>query len=712
MLREKRFMYRKLSALCVTVILLITLFSPAASADYATLRQGSSGSDVLSMQYALKTLGYTITVDGKYGSATTAVVRQFQKNQGLTADGIAGSKTLTRLYSLTSGISQTPVQATPTPSGSGTAWKVKTTGGSLNLRSAPQTNAAILKTMPNNSAVTVYYTSGSWSYISYNGILGYAMTSYLTPVSTPVSTSVPTATPTAVPTQTPAPVPQSTSSSTGYATVHTTGGTLNMRSEGTTAARVITTIKNKTRITVLSRGSAWSLVTYNGYTGYVMNTYLIFETAAVTNTPTCAPSPTPTASLPVSANTVIGTATVKTTGATLNLRSAPSLSAKVISEIPNKTMMYVFSYDTEWSYVTVNGMTGYVSNAYISYTPYTYTTAQPTVTPQGGYDTSLFTRTLRSGYTGQDVAALQERLVDLNYLTDSNITGKYDTATMNAVKLFQTLHGLSADGLAGQYTFAQLFSEKALPYSISETAALTTLHIYYRNQDSQNTSAIARMQNALSQLGYDTPINGSFDEKTYQAVLDFELRNNISVTGAATVQMQSLLYSGNAKPYSAAPSVQIADAEARISGPDTGSVQLLHWFNTVKPTLKSGDKLTVFDPLTHYSWTLLVYSCGNHCDSQPATLRDTLIMNKAFGTPSWTVHPVYICLPSGTWTLATMHNRPHLTASVTDNGFDGHLCVHFLRDLDEVKKNDSDYGLTNQTTLRSAWKNLTGITVN
>ena len=70
-------------------------------------------------------------------------------------------------------------------------------------------------------------------------------------------------------------------------------------------------------------------------------------------------------------------------------------------------------------------------------------------------------------------------------------------------------------------------------------------------------------------------------------------------------------------------------------------------------------------------------------------------MYKAFGnTNTWTPKPVYVKLPSGTWTLASMHNVPHLSGSIKDNGFDGHLCVHFLRDMDECKQNDPNYGVT------------------
>jgi hypothetical protein len=145
--------------------------------------------------------------------------------------------------------------------------------------------------------------------------------------------------------------------------------------------------------------------------------------------------------------------------------------------------------------------------------------------------------------------------------------------------------------------------------------------------------------------------------------------------------------------------------------PGASQVQLLHWYNVVKPSLSTGNTLKILDPKTGTWWNLRVYSRGRHCDSEPMTLRDTLLMNRAFGKTGWTVHVVYVQLPDGRWTMATMHNRPHLNGSVSDNGFDGHLCVHFLRDMDECKQYDPDYGVTNQTTLREGWKALTGETV-
>lgn len=62
---------------------------------YAVSRQGSTGNEVKSIQKKLKELGYYKgEIDGIYGSKTKSAVISFQKNCGLTADGICGKTTL------------------------------------------------------------------------------------------------------------------------------------------------------------------------------------------------------------------------------------------------------------------------------------------------------------------------------------------------------------------------------------------------------------------------------------------------------------------------------------------------------------------------------------------------------------------------------------------------------------------------------------------
>ena len=80
----------------------VTVYSLSAVSEPDTVaavsRIGSSGNEVKAIQEALKERGlYSGAVDGTFGSATAEAVKRFQKQQGLTADGIAGAQTLKRL---------------------------------------------------------------------------------------------------------------------------------------------------------------------------------------------------------------------------------------------------------------------------------------------------------------------------------------------------------------------------------------------------------------------------------------------------------------------------------------------------------------------------------------------------------------------------------------------------------------------------------------
>ena len=68
------------------------------------LREGASGQNVRLVQFWLK-IAHTVysrlndlTVDGKFGAATTAAVKRFQTYFGLTSDGVVGRTTWNKLY--------------------------------------------------------------------------------------------------------------------------------------------------------------------------------------------------------------------------------------------------------------------------------------------------------------------------------------------------------------------------------------------------------------------------------------------------------------------------------------------------------------------------------------------------------------------------------------------------------------------------------------
>jgi len=72
---------------------------PAVGANVTKLQQGSSGAAVKKLQQQLIQLGHLADGedDGKFGPKTRSALMRFQRTQGLTVDGIAGTKTFVRL---------------------------------------------------------------------------------------------------------------------------------------------------------------------------------------------------------------------------------------------------------------------------------------------------------------------------------------------------------------------------------------------------------------------------------------------------------------------------------------------------------------------------------------------------------------------------------------------------------------------------------------
>ena len=81
------------------VLLILVSICPQAFA-YSTVRNGSSGSDVRTLQTMLnKVSNAGLTVDGMFGTNTQTALKRYQSANGLTADGICGSQTWAKLSS-------------------------------------------------------------------------------------------------------------------------------------------------------------------------------------------------------------------------------------------------------------------------------------------------------------------------------------------------------------------------------------------------------------------------------------------------------------------------------------------------------------------------------------------------------------------------------------------------------------------------------------
>jgi peptidoglycan hydrolase-like protein with peptidoglycan-binding domain len=102
--------WNKISQIYVGVVKLAELKSEGerigigAAPPAVTIRQGSSNENVRLLQYILNYIAEfydtvpSVTEDGKFGSGTANAVKEFQRNFGLTADGIVGPATWRKLY--------------------------------------------------------------------------------------------------------------------------------------------------------------------------------------------------------------------------------------------------------------------------------------------------------------------------------------------------------------------------------------------------------------------------------------------------------------------------------------------------------------------------------------------------------------------------------------------------------------------------------------
>lgn len=134
------------------------------------------------------------------------------------------------------------------------------------------------------------------------------------------------------------------------------------------------------------------------------------------------------------------------------------------------------------------------------------------------------------GDEGEDIGSLQERLHELGYL--ETVTGVFDEATGEAVRLFQDKNFLEIDGMLNAETVEYLYYDNAMP-----------------NSPDLGTSSeqILECQRVLYDLGYlFSEPTGLFDDETASAVRRFQGRNDLIVDGYLGPSTVEALLNGEA----------------------------------------------------------------------------------------------------------------------------------------------------------------------
>ena len=153
--------------------------------------------------------------------------------------------------------------------------------------------------------------------------------------------------------------------------------------------------------------------------------------------------------------------------------------------------------------------------------------------------------TLKQGMSGDAVKRLQNRLIELGYMTGT-ADGNFGASTKTAVAAFQRKAGLDADGIAGPTTLAVLYDNDAP----SATPADDTL------EQGDSGDAVKALQKRLIELGYMSgTADGDFGSATKAAVKLFQKQAGLTVDGVAGPGTQSALFSSNAPKYDGKTSV-------------------------------------------------------------------------------------------------------------------------------------------------------------
>lgn len=210
------------------------------------------------------------------------------------------------------------------------------------LRVSADENAAMIMQVAMGQSVVLLGRGDTWCAVRYEGASGYILTASLT--LPPISETAVTA------------------------TVAASGGSLNLRREADAGSAVLTVIPAGATVTVTSKGSVWSAVTYAGYSGYAMTAYLTFATDSGTPADTGTPSSQ-------------SAATVSTVSGSLNLRALPKAGSTILCTIPRLAGVSVYQYGAQWCGVGYGSYNGYVMTAFLSFTADTAATATVTPTP-------------------------------------------------------------------------------------------------------------------------------------------------------------------------------------------------------------------------------------------------------------------------------------------------------------------------------------------
>jgi len=215
-------------------------------------------------------------------------------------------------------------------------------------------------------------------------------------------------------------------------------------------------------------------------------------------------------------------------------------------------------------------------------------TRKPTATPLAQND-----KVLKSGSTGDAVWQLQTKLKELGYYRGT-VDGEYGSGTTNAVKAFQDVNGLKADGVAGEQTQDKLYSYYAVPKPADYATAAPNNNNNNNNRPTSTPRATAtpnlskarflkvgmsgsdvkQVQSRLIALGYlSGTADSSYGGATEYAVIAFQKKAGEWDDGIAGPSTQAKLFASNAPKASSTASSIGTSLKEGMNGSEVRALQ-------------------------------------------------------------------------------------------------------------------------------------------
>lgn len=237
-----------------------------------------------------------------------------------------------------------------------------------------------------------------------------------------------------------------------------------------------------------------------------------------------------------------------------------------------------------------------------SYTPAPTPKPTPKPTPVPTPTPGPRDEVLSFGSKGNNVLLLQQRLIELGYLS-GGADGKFGSKTEAALRLFQETMGLTETGIADYLTLKYIYANvktysemvQSGQVAYDETPKPSTQDGYTLLQRGSEGAEVTKLQTRLIQLGYmSDQADGDYGGVTERAVKLFQDALGWEQTGVATASLQSYLYSGSAPIYTgsapAAPATKAPETTVGYTQLEPGATG-----NAVKKMQKRLKELGYFD---------------------------------------------------------------------------------------------------------------------